>query len=115
MQNENGRIVFVDSDGLVELGENGPKTPAEKLKELGTTSAFKSCFSGEASSSKEGGNSQQDGRRTYTAEEARTGKANIKDLAFGKARIEGVDETPRPDMKKVNISEIANLKKRQWD
>lgn len=110
MRIENGQQVFLDKYGMVELGENGPKTFAEKMAEVSKTSAFKHCFTGDSTSSQADSNSQQ----TYKREDAQSGKASMNDIASGKIKLEGVDDTRAPDTKVINASEIAKTKSRRW-
>lgn len=110
MRIENGQPVVLDQYGIVEQGENGPKSFAEKLAEVKTTSAFKHCFTGDSTSSQADSNSQQ----TYKREDAQSGKASMNDIASGKIKLEGVDDTKKPDTKVVSASEIAKTKSRKW-
>jgi hypothetical protein len=112
MQVENGQPVFLDRDGLVELGEYGPKSLAEKMAELKRIPTFKGFFSGGADQTDN--NSQQP--KTYTREDARSGKASINDIASGKASVENTSDRPEfvPAAKRVSITEIAKLKSRNW-
>jgi hypothetical protein len=115
MQVENGQPVFLDRDGLVELGEYGPKSLAEKMAELKRIPTFKGFFSGGADQTD---SNQQPETKTYTREEVLGGKANINDIASGKAIVgdagEYTKKTKHDHAKKINASELANLKSRNW-
>lgn len=111
MRIENGQPVILDKYGIVELGKDGqPKTFAEKFTEVKTTSAFKHCFTGDSTSSQADSNQPN----TYRREDAQSGKVNMRDIASGKIKLEGVDDTPRPDTKVINASDIARTKSRRW-
>jgi hypothetical protein len=109
---KNGRVEFKDKQiifknqfGNVELdGEGKPKSVYQKMNELKQTATFKPFFLGGDSSSNgsravndslqkfNGGESQQQqqqepGRKSYTREQARRGKASIDDIASGRADI----------------------------
>lgn len=117
MQIENGQPVFLDRDGLVELGEHGPKSLNEKMAELKQIPTFKGFFSGGTSSNQTDSN-QQPETKTYTREEVLGGKANINDIASGKANVgdagEYAKKSKRDYTKHVNASEVAKLKNRNW-
>lgn len=112
MQVENGQPVFLDKDGLVELGEHGPKSLTEKMAELKQIPTFKGFFSGGTSSNQTDSNSQQPATKTYTREDARRGKASINDIASGRASVENTSSQPDfvPHAKKVNATKLAKGK-----
>ncbi len=111
LQFENGQPVFVDDKGLIELGNNGPKTIGEKVQELKRHPTFKHFFSAEADNRTD----QPTGPQTYTREQAIKGKVNINDIASGKIQMEGTQPGVKPDAKVVSASEVAKLKGRRWN
>jgi hypothetical protein len=112
---ENGEIVIKDRWGETERNADGTaKSVKQKMAELKQHPTFKGFFSGDGSSSQDGGNSQQTEPKTYTRDQARNGKVSMDDIAAGKLKLEGVDESPKPDAKVVSASLMANLKKRNW-
>jgi hypothetical protein len=111
-----GQVVVRDRQGNIERNTDGTvKSVDQKLAELKRTEGFKGCFAGDGGDPQENSNSPQPEKRTYTAEEARAGKVNIEDIAFGRIVLEGVDETRKPDTKVVDVAKLADLKKRKWD
>jgi hypothetical protein len=99
------QVVFKNQWGNIELDSDGkPKSVYQKMSELKQTDTFRGFFlEGDNNSNGarsvndslqkfEGNESQQQqqqqpGRKTYTREQARKGKASINDIASGKADI----------------------------
>jgi hypothetical protein len=75
------------------------------MAELKKTSAFKHCFSGDSTGNQA---DEQTGQKIYSRQDARDGKANIEEIAFGKATVENTSGKPDfvPHTKKVNIDKI---------
>lgn len=116
MEIENGRPVFLDSDGLVELGQYGPKTLAEKMQELKSSSTFKGFFKDVAVTENQPAQDNQPQPGTYTRQQALKGKVSMRDIASGKAQIEGSIQPPtKSDTKVVSASDIAKSKGRRWN
>jgi len=103
------QLVFKNRYGNIEYGADGnPKSIYQKMNELKQSATFKPFFIGGDSSGnnnsnggravndslqkfEDGGNPQQQqtqtGRKSYTRDQARKGKASINDIASGKADI----------------------------
>jgi hypothetical protein len=100
------QIIFKNSYGNIEYGADGnPKSVFQKMNELKQSATFKPFFLGDDSNGSsnssravndslrrvDGNESQQQqqqtGRKSYTRDQARKGKANINDIASGKADI----------------------------
>jgi hypothetical protein len=99
------QIIFKNQFGNIEYGADGnPKSVYQKMSELKQTATFKPFFLGSNNNSSndsyavndslqkfdgsgESQQQQQTGRKTYTKDEARRGKASIDDIASGRADI----------------------------
>jgi len=100
------QIIFKNQFGNIEYGADGnPKSVYQKMSELKQTATFKPFFLGSNNNSSsndsyavndsvqkfdgsgESQQQQQPGRKSYTREQARQGKASINDIANGKADI----------------------------
>ena len=89
---EDGKVVILNSVGSVEMNAEGrPKTLGEKMLEI-RKGSMGALFSPENTNSGSGMNpttTNHNGQpvKLYSKEQARNGKANIEDIAFGRAYV----------------------------
>jgi hypothetical protein len=112
---KDGEIVLKDQFGEIEKNADGTaKSVRQKMRDLRRNPTLKGFFSNDAENSQEESDSQQVAQQSYTREDARKGKANINDIASGKIQLEGAEDSRKPDTRKVNADNIANMKTRKW-